>query len=134
MLPKTRATSLVAAVLTCLLIGSGARSGGETEMEPPRPAAEVAGCAESLTARVQTYYDRILGLRADFEQVSRSVALGAGQGATQSSKGNVVLAKPGKMRWEYTGPEPQSRRQRRNHVVDLRPRSLGSPGASHDGR
>jgi outer membrane lipoprotein carrier protein len=43
-------------------------------------------------------------MSARFEQTTRSVALG-GSGASTTSRGTVVFAKPGKMRWSYTEPE-----------------------------
>jgi len=45
--------------------------------------------------------------RAEFEQTTRSVLFGAdAPGFGVAIRGEVVLAKPGKMRWTYTEPEP----------------------------
>jgi outer membrane lipoprotein carrier protein len=50
---------------------------------------------------VQKRYDAVRDLRANFEQVSFSVALGA----ETSSRGTVAVERPGKMRWEYAAPD-----------------------------
>ncbi|NNL84431.1 MAG: outer membrane lipoprotein carrier protein LolA [Myxococcales bacterium] len=81
------------------LNGSAARSSGGAS-EPGEP------CAERLVARVQQQYDGITDLQADFRQLSRSVALGGGGAAEEASRGRVILAKPGRMRWDYREPEP----------------------------
>jgi outer membrane lipoprotein carrier protein len=61
----------------------------------PDPAAELLG-------RVQKRYDGIRDVRARFEQKSRVAALGR----EEESRGSVVIARPGRMRWEYETPEP----------------------------
>jgi outer membrane lipoprotein carrier protein len=44
---------------------------------------------------------------AQFEQTTRSALFGeAGGGLAEPVRGEVVLAKPGKMRWTYREPEP----------------------------
>jgi len=53
-------------------------------------------------ARVQKRYDGIRDVRARFEQKSRVAALGR----EDESRGTVVIARPGRMRWEYEKPEP----------------------------
>jgi chaperone LolA len=73
----------------------------------PAPAQEAAldACSRGAVDAVQKRYEQVVDLRAKFRQTSRSVALG-GPGAETRSEGDVVFAKPGKMRWTYTSPEP----------------------------
>ena len=66
---------------------------------------ELDSCARRAVDAVQKRYESVVDLRARFDQVSRSVALG-GPGAETHSAGEVVFAKPGKMRWSYSEPEP----------------------------
>jgi outer membrane lipoprotein-sorting protein len=66
-----------------------------------------ASCAEQVAAIVQTYYDTVRDFSADFEQTTRSALFdSAGAALTPPARGHVVFAKPGRMRWDYTAPEP----------------------------
>jgi len=69
---------------------------------PPQRTSE---CAERAAGALQRRYEAVRDLAARFEQTSRSVALGQ-PGATAKSSGKVVIAKPGRMRWDYEEPEP----------------------------
>ena len=72
----------------------------------PDAAAE-RSCVDVAVELVQRRYEGIRDLRASFEQTTRSVALGSGTpGAVATSRGRVVFAKPGRMRWSYDEPEP----------------------------
>ena len=75
----------------------------------PKPAREApdgeSDCALEVARRVQAHYDRISDFEAKFEQVTKSLALGEGSAAGEPARGKVVMAKPGKMRWEYTEPQ-----------------------------
>jgi outer membrane lipoprotein carrier protein len=62
-------------------------------------------CAESAARALQRRYEAVRDLEARFDQTTRSVALGQ-PGASAKSRGTVVFAKPGRMRWTYTEPEP----------------------------
>ena len=74
--------------------------------QPPAHADTPAeGCADSAVVAVQKRYESVSDLSARFVQESRSVALGAAAAWTRSS-GEVVFAKPGRMRWRYLEPEP----------------------------
>ncbi len=86
------------------LVASGAGEGED-------PAAE-------LLARVQKRYEGIRDVRARFEQKSRVAALGR----EDASRGTVVIARPGRMRWEYEAPEPSVL------VIDGEAVRLYSPG------
>jgi outer membrane lipoprotein carrier protein len=56
--------------------------------------------AATLVARVQKYYDATKSLRAKFDQELTSPTTG-----TKKATGEVLLKKPGKMRWDYATPE-----------------------------
>jgi len=63
-------------------------------------------CADALARHVQQRYEKVRDLSAHFEQTTRRVALGDGAGEALVASGDVVFAKPGKMRWSYESPEP----------------------------
>lgn len=66
-----------------------------------------AACATEIAARVQRHYDSVRDFAADFEQTTRSVGFASAlPGSAEALRGQMVLAKPGKMRWTYTEPEP----------------------------
>ena len=97
-------------LLLALVIGAlgvvGPASGSE---DAPAPDAVAVGsaCGERVAALVQARYDQIRDLEAEFEQTTYSVTLGAGSlASSEPSRGRVVFAKPGKMRWSYEHPEP----------------------------
>ncbi len=56
--------------------------------------------AAAVVARVQKYYDATRALRAKFDQELQSPSQG-----TKKATGEVLLKKPGKMRWDYQKPE-----------------------------
>ena len=63
-------------------------------------------CRDTAVTALQKRYEAVRDLRADIVQTTRSVALGTDASEQMSSKGTVVFAKPGKMRWSYEEPEP----------------------------
>lgn len=73
-------------------------------------AASAAGadgsCAAAVTERVQRRYDRIQDLHARFEQRTDRASLGGAPADALLATGEVVFAKPGRMRWRYETPEP----------------------------
>jgi outer membrane lipoprotein carrier protein len=71
---------------------------------PPRALAD--DCAKQVTEQVQKRYDAVRDLRGRFEQTTERVALGGQPGDALTAKGEVVFAKPGKMRWSYEAPDP----------------------------
>ena len=73
----------------------------------PAGAADepLEACAKRAVAAVQKRYESVTDLKARFQQTSRSVSLG-GPGMETRSAGEVVFAKPGRMRWSYQEPEP----------------------------
>ena len=56
--------------------------------------------AATVVARVQKYYDATKDLRAKFEQQLESASR-----APSKASGEVLLKKPGKMRWDYAKPD-----------------------------
>ncbi len=91
---------VIASALALWLIASGsalpARADQPSELS----------CRDAVVASLQRRYESAKDLRADIVQTTRSVALGAGASEQMTSKGTVVFAKPGKMRWSYEEPEP----------------------------
>jgi outer membrane lipoprotein carrier protein len=69
------------------------------------PQPKPASCVDGAVAAVQKRYEGMRDLSARFEQTTRSVAFGEA-GSETASRGTVVFAKPGKMRWSYEEPEP----------------------------
>jgi outer membrane lipoprotein carrier protein len=63
-------------------------------------------CRDAAVAALQQRYESMKDFRADIVQTTRSVALGTDAAEQMTSKGTVVFAKPGKMRWSYEEPEP----------------------------
>jgi outer membrane lipoprotein carrier protein len=80
---------------------AGAAPSGADAVPAPDPSA----CVQAAVGAAQARYRTLRDLSARFEQESRSVAFGAGATVARSS-GEVVFAKPGKMRWTYREPEP----------------------------
>jgi len=54
--------------------------------------------AHELAARVDRHYDQLHSLKAAF------IESYAGMGAVRTESGELLLSKPGKMRWNYTSP------------------------------
>jgi outer membrane lipoprotein carrier protein len=71
-------------------------------------ASRAAGpdCASEIAGRVQRRYEKVVDLSAHFEQTTQRVSLGTDSSDALVAKGEVVFAKPGKMRWSYASPEP----------------------------
>ena len=102
----TRSSGALATLLL-MLAGASLANG------PGPPAAgdvvipDTVQCAAQVADRVQSHYDSIKDIQGRFTQVTQSVTLGsAALGADAPSKGEVQLAKPGKMRWVYEAPAP----------------------------
>jgi outer membrane lipoprotein carrier protein len=91
-----RPTALLLSGFLALLLAPWVAEGGQE--------TEVPDCVRAAVEAIQKRYEAIDDLRANFEQTTRSVALGAA-GPLATSRGSVVFAKPGKMRWSYSEPE-----------------------------
>jgi len=77
---------------------ANAGAGGEEEQQPR--------CAEEVALRVQKHYDGVRDLSAEFSQSTQSVILGTVPGEEIPTRGKVIFAKPGRMRWVYESPGP----------------------------
>src|SRR5690606_23165973 len=62
------------------------------------PAAPKPGSADAIADRVQAFYDQAKTYKAKFKQRFTIYAYNR----TKDSSGEVIFAKPGKMRWTYT--------------------------------
>jgi outer membrane lipoprotein carrier protein len=74
-------------------------------------AAEKAGatkpeCRDRAAKAVQARYNGVRDVSARFEQTTHAAHVGAQPAKPVASRGRVLLAKPGKMRWTYEEPEP----------------------------
>lgn len=83
-------TRPLAALLPWVLVIAG--GGGEPEVSP-----------EALVAAIQLRYAGVRDLRGDFVQYSFVAALDR----EEVSRGTLAVKRPGRMRWEYTEPEPR---------------------------
>ena len=88
-----------------LIVSDGVASSSLIVAVPVARAAD-ADCANEIARQVQQRYEKVRDLSAHFEQTTRRVALGDGAGEALVASGDVVFAKPGKMRWSYESPEP----------------------------
>lgn len=79
---------------------------GEAPAAWAQEQADAEGCVDALAARIQARYERVRDLSARFEQVTDQVSLGHSGGGALRAQGEVVFAKPGRMRWTYREPEP----------------------------
>jgi outer membrane lipoprotein carrier protein len=70
------------------------------------PAGAADDCAQAVAERVQRRYDAVGDLRARFVQRSARAALGGSQAGAMESAGELIVAKPGRMRWSYERPSP----------------------------
>ena len=104
-LRRRRVVRLLFVLCLTLVIGPGAAAasgpsagrGGEESS---------ADCVAEVAARVQAHYEQIEDLQARFRQTTRSVTLGSSAATAFEASGQVIFAKPGRMRWDYETPEP----------------------------
>jgi outer membrane lipoprotein carrier protein len=73
-----------------------------TPPAPPAPAAKAEPLPQVIQ-RVQKRYETAGDYRAKFTQKYTYAATGR----ERTSTGEVLVKKPGRMRWNYAGPEPQ---------------------------
>lgn len=88
-LPRKSRTVAALGVASLLLVGNGGNG-------------EKAG-ADLIVASVQARYESVRDLRAEFIQKSRIASLGR----EEEARGRVFVSRPGRMRWEYSEPEPR---------------------------
>lgn len=68
---------------------------------PPPADATAASPADEPAARLQAWLDRASAFSATFEQT----AVRARTGRTRTRRGRVRVARPDRVRWDYTAPE-----------------------------
>ena len=85
-----------------VLVAVGLSLGG---IPVPLPAIAETGCVDTAVDAIQKRYEAVRDLRANFTQISRSVALGARGQNQVASSGTVVLAR----RPRITPRKPRSR-------------------------
>lgn len=95
--------SLLAPILLALSLPHGWVSGARAQEGPAAVAVE--RCSDRAVAAIQKRYEGVRDISARFEQSTRAVTMGAGSSEPVVSRGQVVLAKPGRMRWAYEEPE-----------------------------
>jgi outer membrane lipoprotein carrier protein len=78
---------LLAAVAFCACLGA----------QQPLPSAQALSALE-LAARVDRHYDSLRSLKASFTESY------TGLGMDRAEDGTLLLAKPGRMRWDYNAP------------------------------
>jgi outer membrane lipoprotein carrier protein len=93
---RVRPARLIRHVVLLLVGAIGvAASGGLRRTERPTP--------EALAEALQRRYDQVRDLTASFVHTYEGGLLRR----RTTERGTVVIKKPGKMRWEYTAPEPK---------------------------
>ena len=97
----------VLVVVSIAFQAGGDQASDDTKAQTKAPVGCKPDAAVATARLVQTRYDGIRDLRADFSQTSQSASFaGASLMDTDAKTGRVVFAKPGKMRWTYLQPEP----------------------------
>lgn len=86
-----------ALALGCLLAASSALRAETAESE----TAAAPSASDAVLASLQSRYEHIDDLRAEFVQEAYVASLGK----RDVSRGRVVMQRPGRMRWEYVDPE-----------------------------
>jgi outer membrane lipoprotein carrier protein len=97
--PRPRGVASRAVLLLLVLLGL-------LMYAPVAAFAKDGACAADVAARVQRRYDGVRDLRGRFEQRTERAALGGAPEDALVARGEVLFAKPGKMRWRYEAPEP----------------------------
>ncbi len=104
--PRLAPGSVIAGPLAALgcIIALGSASPGFAA-DPAASACE-AGLGESAAQLIQSRYEGIRDIRADFTQENQSATFGGEPLMnTEPKSGKVTFAKPGKMHWSYIAPE-----------------------------
>ncbi len=94
LLGRTTGRVVISSVLSAALVGALALS-------PARPSeAQQQADARTVAGAVQSFYNQTRGVRASFYQTYYHELYDR----YDRSRGRVVFAKPGKMRWDYARP------------------------------
>lgn len=84
---------LASTLVAPLLVSDSAAADAPTKAAP-------SAAVDDAVARVQAFYDKTRSFRSEFEQEYFVKS----HNVTKRSKGQVLFAKPGKMRWDYSTP------------------------------
>ena len=93
-------------IIPRLLLGAILAAAGVGSFPAAAVADDPSKCVDGAIAAIQKRYESVSDLSASFVQTARPVAWSGKADAGQVSRGTVVFAKPGKMRWHYSEPEP----------------------------
>lgn len=113
---KCRSTT---AIIFALAIVNGAFAQAALAVEPvateSKPADDDKALKDlrDLVKKVQTRYDTIKDLQADFQQSTKI----EGFEKTLLSSGHLYLKRPGRLRWDYREPTPEEIYVRQNEVM-----------------
>ena len=102
------ATGFALSVLIVCVAANRVRAEDESDLATKELQSSCPeGAGIELAARIQSRYEGIRDIQANFEQVTESATF-AGQPLmdAEAKRGHVTFAKPGKMRWTYLSPEP----------------------------
>jgi outer membrane lipoprotein carrier protein len=85
-------------LLATAMLSAPVHAGEESACDP--------GAGEATALLIQARYEGIRDIQADFSQTNESVTFGGEPLMSPETKtGEVLFAKPGKMRWTYQSPE-----------------------------
>ncbi len=124
---KKLANDLIAVVLSVATPVLGLAVVSEVGMEPRTALAQdvaPAVTAELVAARVQAFYDQTRTVEARFQQHFWIRA----HGRTQSSRGTLVIQRPGRIRFDYAQPRGKVVVSTPAGYVFFEPGDDGSPG------
>jgi outer membrane lipoprotein carrier protein len=84
----------------------GVRAGGDEAVAPgSAQSGASASCLDRTIELLQSRYERVTDLRAHFVQTTRAAHTGGIAPDPVTSRGQMVVAKPARMRWVYEKPE-----------------------------
>jgi outer membrane lipoprotein carrier protein len=95
--------AMLAPAIVLLLAASTPGEGAAAGAGPAAETAPADPAAQALARKVQAFYERTRDLSARFRQTYTY----GGFGRRQLSSGQLLVKKPGMMRWEYREPSPK---------------------------
>lgn len=94
---------ILVAVLAGFLAGPGAPSRASASDDTPSERVERNDKLDTILRRIQTHYQKTTSLKAKFSENIVAV-----DGRKRELGGTVYYRKPGKMRWDFGGPEAET--------------------------
>jgi outer membrane lipoprotein carrier protein len=99
--------TIVRSAAAFVLIAALSAPGATASAGEKNPAgAQADRCSDRAATAVQSRYEGVRDVSARFTQTTHAARLGTTPSKPATSRGRVMLAKPGKMRWTYEEPEP----------------------------